>query len=533
MINAELLFANMVNSPVRRLRARVELLSGSTLVDTFRYNDRLISFTVDRVGENSKFFGFGICQKINVKVLDTDRKLSITTANIIDAPFGVGSDYIYPFPHFKVTEVHRDENTNELSITAYDKLYEASNYTVSELKLLTPYSIREFADYCARMLNLPLRLVNITGNVFDTEYINGANFEGTETLREALDAIAEATQTIYYINCNNELIFKRLDRDGKPVEKITKAKYFSLDSGDNRRLATITHATELGDNVHASTTAAGSTQYVRDNPFYELRDDVGAILESAVDVIGGLTINQFECDWRGNFLLEIGDKIALTTKDNKEVTSFVLDDVLTYNGAFSQKTQWSYTDNSEESESNPSTLGDAIKYTYARVDKANREIELVASETEENSESIAAILLNTESISASVKDIQETADNSFSAVNESIETLTKQIEATMTAEAVKLEIQSELANGTNKVVTSTGFTFDDSGLTVEKSGSEMSTKITEDGMTVYRNDDAVLTADNTGVDAVNLRASTYLIIGKNSRFEDIGSNRTGCFWIGG
>ena len=52
-------------------------------------------------------------------------------------------------------------------------------------------------------------------------------------------------------------------------------------------------------------------------------------------------------------------------------------------------------------------------------------------------------------------------------------------------------------------------------------------------MQVFKNDEAVLTANNIGVDAVNLHATTYLIIGNNSRLEDFGDNRTGCFWIGG
>ena len=54
-------------------------------------------------------------------------------------------------------------------------------------------------------------------------------------------------------------------------------------------------------------------------------------------------------------------------------------------------------------------------------------------------------------------------------------------------------------------------------------------------MTIYRNDDEVLVADNVGVNATNLHATTYLIIGNYSRFEDYvrdGDERTGCFWIG-
>ncbi|MBE6782978.1 MAG: hypothetical protein E7536_03085 [Ruminococcaceae bacterium] len=64
-------------------------------------------------------------------------------------------------------------------------------------------------------------------------------------------------------------------------------------------------------------------------------------------------------------------------------------------------------------------------------------------------------------------------------------------------------------------------------------GKEIKTQITEDGMTVYKNDEEVLVANNEGVKAEDLHATTYLIIGTNSRFEDYGNGRTGCFWIGG
>jgi len=68
---------------------------------------------------------------------------------------------------------------------------------------------------------------------------------------------------------------------------------------------------------------------------------------------------------------------------------------------------------------------------------------------------------------------------------------------------------------------------------VTKSGREIKTQITEDGMTVYKNGNAVLTANSQGVDAVDLHASTYLIIAGKSRFEKYKGTRVGCFWIGG
>lgn len=525
-------FLTMLNNPVRELRGRVELYSGSTLLKICGCHDVLKSFTIERIGA-SKFFGYGICQKLNAKMIDINRELNITTDNYLEAVFGVGSDYIYAFPNFHVSEVHRDENTNELSITAYDALYAAGAHYASELSSYSLGTIYEYAEACASVLGLPLYIEDSISTAFNLEYPDGANFEGTETLRQVLDDIAEATQTIYFINHDWQLVFKRLDQSGDVLFTIDRNKYFTMDSGDNRRLATIVSATELGDNISASTTVTGSTQYVRDNAFWELREDIGTLVEDAVAAIGGLTINQFNCSWRGNFLVEIGDKIALETKDRSEVISYLLNDALSFDGTLSQETEWSYEDNDAESADNPSSLGDALKQTYARVDKANKRIDLVASDVQINKENISALQINTEGISASVRSVENSLNSNIESVNGTLSTLASQVEAKISAEDVTIQIQTELANGVSTVKTNTGFTFDDIGLTVEKSDSEMKTQITEDGMKVFKDNTEVLTANNIGVNATNLHATTYLIVGNNSRFEDYGSNRTGCFWVGG
>ncbi len=146
---------------------------------------------------------------------------------------------------------------------------------------------------------------------------------------------------------------------------------------------------------------------------------------------------------------------------------------------------------------------------------------------------MASLEVSTNGIIASVSDLEKTTNDNISDLNDSLSTLKTSVDAQITSEDVQLQIKKELENGTNKVKTTTGFTFNEEGLTVNKDDSEMKTQITEDGMKVYKNDDEMLTANNTGVKAVNLHASTYLIIGNNSRFEDMGNNRTACFWIGG
>jgi hypothetical protein len=506
---------NMLISPARTIDGRVELFNGSTLLQTFRKTDALSSFTLSRAGEK-KFFGFGLGQELEVKLVDKERLINIEKGQIFKISFGVNNTFLYTNPDFIIDEINRDENTNELTIKAFDAIHKAKSHTVAELGLEAPYTIRDVADAINDFLGLTaINIINVNDDCFDIEYPVGANFDGAEKLREVLDAIAGATQTIYYIDNNNKLAFKRLNRDAAPVLTITKADYFELKSKTNRILSDICSATELGDNVTTTTGNEGETQYIRDNPFWELRNDITTLLENAIVAVGGLSINQFTCKWRGNYLAEPGDKIALVTKDNSTVISFLLDDKYTYNGGFSADSAWEYGDNEGESADNPITLGDALKKTYAKVDKANQEIEIVAGET-------ATIKVTTESIS-----------NSVTLLDDNLADIVSEVNTKVTAEDVSFSIQTAMGEGIERVTTTTGFTFNEEGLNISKENSEITTTITEDGMTVYKNNSEVLVADNSGVKAEDLHATTFLIIGNNSRLEDYNGNRTGCFWIGG
>ena len=533
MISNELHHA-MLNSPVRKLEGRVEIYEGSTLTLTCGCHDNLKSFTLERLGEEGKFFGFGVCQKLKVSLIDKERKINVSTKNSLEIVFGVEGSYIYPCPRFHVTEVNRDEKTNELSITAYDDLIVATAFLVQDLQLAEPYTIRTFVAACAAALGLPINSASVADSAFDLVFDQGANFDGSETIREVLNNAAEATQTIYYINNDWQLTFKRLKRDEEADIYINKPLYFTLDSRTNRRLSYICHVTDLGDNVIATTGVSGTTQYIRNNPFWNLREDIADLLEAAIERAGGLTFNQFDCEWRGNYLLELGDKIDFETKDGNTVSSYLLNDTLFFDGALTQHSEWSYADNDAETAANPANLGTALNQTFARVDKVNRKIDLVASEVDIHGQKIGSLQINTDSIIASVSQIHKNVEINTETQNKEIEEIRKEVETKMTSEDVKITITEELSNGVDKVATTTGFTFDKNGLTIDKTGSEMSTTITEDGMKVYRSGQEVLVANNEGVKAEDLHATTYLIIGKYSRFEDYDTRgpRTGCFWIG-
>ena len=132
-----------------------------------------------------------------------------------------------------------------------------------------------------------------------------------------------------------------------------------------------------------------------------------------------------------------------------------------------------------------------------------------------------------------VKDAQTGTQEAVDGLEESLAQVSSRVELALTSDQVEIAIEKKLAQGVDTVTTKTGFTFDDVGLTVSKTGSEMTTQVTEDGMTVSRSGTQVLVVDNQGVEATNLHAKTFLILAGKARLEPYGADRMGCFWIGG
>lgn len=657
-------------SSMSMVKAKVDLYNGSTLVKTCTCGDVLSDFTVTRDGDNSKFFGFGICHKLDVNLIDLNRELlSVTVGNTAEIGLGDGSIWDAPYPTFYIQELQRDEKANTIKATAYDKIYEAGEYLFEDLGLTAPYCFADVAQAIATKLGLTLNIDANIYSAFRVTCLEAPNLDegSARDLRSVLNWLAEATQSVYFVNYRNELVFKRFDRDGEAVARITQNDYYELNTKTPKTLTAICNTTELGDNLEASVEGEGVTQYIRSNPFLELREDLATILDNGIAILGGFTITQFECDWVGNYLLEPCDKIALATEDGPDVYSYLLSDSVTYAGTLNEVSNWEYTEQSGDTFANPTNIGEKITQTFAKVDKVNKNIALLVSDvsatkesvasltmttdainlkvteheekieafeeletgkivdrmaqieidldgiettvssnttqiqaanteiagvkqtttsntsristietnidginlsvsnqsskittletttsnqgtaidglsesvdaltgtTAEHTEQISTLSLNADSIAASIKEVETKTTESYDSMAETVEKLAKEVNVKMSSEEVEIAISSSLENGIDKVTTSTGFTFDSEGLNISKSGSELVTLISEDGMTIEKSGSEVLVADNQGVRAEDLHATTYLIIGDNSRFENFGNSRTACFWIGG
>ena len=106
-------------------------------------------------------------------------------------------------------------------------------------------------------------------------------------------------------------------------------------------------------------------------------------------------------------------------------------------------------------------------------------------------------------------------------------------EITSTQQSINV-INQVLEDGVTKVDTKTGFTFDQTGLTIAKTNAKTKTNLNENGMIIYSStgsvDNPMLDVNSTGVTGENMTVRTYLTVGSHSRFEDYQSG-TGCFYL--
>lgn len=142
-------------------------------------------------------------------------------------------------------------------------------------------------------------------------------------------------------------------------------------------------------------------------------------------------------------------------------------------------------------------------------------------------------------LEATAKNISVAMENmqTIEASNEEFQTQFRQDLSTMqqSAEQIRLEITSIMNNGVEKVVTSTGYTFDAEGLRIQSAGNAIENLLNNRGMYVSRSGEVMLKADSSGVEATDVTVNNYLVIGKHARFENYSNGadakRTACFFV--
>ena len=520
-------------SDSRRLKGKVELFNNSTST-LITSQDKLKSIQVSRYS-NEKVFGFALCQKATIEIIDENHDIEVAEGQKVKISIGAkvasGVDYV-GYCDFFIDRYSRDEVSHLLKIEAFDRIEELSRLRTSLLNFSFPMTLKEIISMISGSINAEIIYDNNLPNLNITFEKEQVNIEGTESVRSFIEAICELTGTICYINQSNQLVLKKIAGD-TVNETINRDRIFDFSQSESNTITGLVSATELGNNLSVGSTD-GYQYIIRENPFLTNDQDLCIVcLNNLLTSINGFVFNPYELNWRGSPDLEAGDRVKIQKKDGTYLETLYLGEELTYNGGLISNANWAYIQ--EEEPSNPSNLGDILKQTYARVDKVNKQIDIVVAGKDEIEDKIAKLQLTTDGISATVSSNKTETDERFNSVNDNLNALAKSVSATMTQDQINILIQQQLANNVDSVTTATGFTFNADGLTIEKSGNEMKTQIDEDGMTIFKDNQEVLTVNNTGVDAYNLKATTYLIIGNETRFEKFNHKTrgtgVGCFWL--
>lgn len=523
-----------ITAPSRELMGWVDVYRDSTSIYTFNPEDKLVSAKVESATENGSLFGYVLCQKATIEILDENNDITIQKDDRLEVWLGVrygeDSGEAAAKPSFYVETVTKNENNGNITIVAYDIINKTTKHKQRELEITYPITTIGYINLIGSFLGIGVKATSLINDISYTEEAP-PNFSGEETLRDVLRAIAEITGTICYIDSEDDICFKSLG--GSAVGEIDKELYFELKTGEPIEITQISRVNELGDTVSAG--VDGGYHYaVRSNPFLEGNGtDIADMLFNLVNLFGGTIFRPYEIKWRGNPAFEIGDKITITQRDDTTVDIFYLGETLVYNGGMVATSSWQAP--AQEEITVTPTIGEALTQTFAKVDKVNQQIVMVAGATEENATNIGQLVIDTEAISNSVSGLTTLVEEGQAATDASIKTLEEKVETTITKDDFTIEVKNIISDGIERVETATGYVFDEDGLNITKTGSDISTKITENGMTVSRNDEVVLSADHEGVKAEDLHATTFLIIGDYARFEEFewqGETRIGCFWIG-
>jgi hypothetical protein len=480
-------YLDAFKAPARHITGKVECETESGTI-TMAPNGSLVNFIIEKTAPKGKLFGFAVSQKITIEaigILDSIKRGDKLVPSIESLDY---TDDVVLMPHFYVDTVEFNKVKNRTIINGFDILHKLDSIPISNFEFTYPvYAL----NYALDILEPIGGYVEFDGAI-NQLIREPANLEGTETTRSVLAALAEFTGSICYVSQEDTVKFRGMGGSDF-TDVITADDYFDLTIGEVITLTKIASATELNDNYVAG--EDGYTQVMWENPFLNANSEVSTLIVPIANKVRNTQCTGYVLTWRGCPAYEMGDFIILQEKDGTAQYTRYFNEQIVYNGGLRVSSSWEPIE-SEAVEAAPQSLGEALKQVYAKVDKVNKEISLVVKE-------------------------------------EDLEALRQEVSLKVSQDDVKILVEEAMGEGVDSVTTSTGFTFDEEGLTITKSGSDITTTITEDGMYIKRGYEEVLTADNEGVKAEDLHATTYLIIGVNSRFEDYDQKqRTGCFWIG-
>ena len=416
----------------------------------------------------------------------------------VKAPGDIAYSYV-DYGSYIIKETTRDEDQQTINLECYDYMLQSMIPYDLTLDYEAGVTVNGLLDAICVRLGWAKGYTNFHNSAV---LIDEEKYDSSYTFRDVLDEIAEvAGGMIGFVGSELQVIYPTdtgevIDEENLKTLKIGK-KYGPVNS-------VVLSRTPQEDNIFNK-----DADSIAEHGLTEIRIENNQIIDShredfmdgICEALFGLSFEVYELESFGIGYLSFGDIFTLKTADGVEHKALMLKDDLKITQGVSETSKIEEPAVTNTDYTAASKTDKTLKRTILRVDKQNNEITALAERTD--------------TLEGGLADV------------------TKKAEMSISPESVDIKI-SEAINGIDgATVKATGYTFDKDGLNIHKDGEEMHNTLDNTGMYVRRSGTDVLTANNEGVNAINLTARQYLVVGSNARFEDYPGNRTACFYIGG
>lgn len=442
-------------------------------------------------------------------------------------------------------EKPKDELTeNYTSFTGYDDLinnldkkyetgldYEQDTITVADI----------YEDLCDSLGLTPKTLSFINSDI----EVEANPFVGGETNRTVLQTICKIAASYIDIDIeDNEIDLSWLSNSVNPDYTFQLSDYSTLDGGKvvygpvNSLI--IKSSSIESENVSISDDESialyGEHQLVISDDYIlhtpELKQQAITDIWSRVH-----NLTYVDCElttYYGKPFLKKGDKIRVYTDDENYFDTYILQHQFTYDGTFKSVIKSPALTEQQVQTKQDVSLGEKLSQTAVDVNKQKGEIESLVSKTQQIDTTVG-----------NNYDELKNKFNDYTPVSRTVN-IENSVTQLQTDTYTKTEINTKLTDGSVTKVHTVSGTFDETGMTYEKTDAPTKTTINEVGINTKRtnNNETVLFAgyvdDNntqyadfkgqTIVATENIMVENYMIVGQHSRFEDYETG-TGCFPI--
>ena len=247
-------------------------------------------------------------------------------------------------------------------------------------------------------------------------------------------------------------------------------------------------------------------------------EDLEPVAECLYEQLKHVTYTPCKVTVPANVHIRAGHQVQILDSNGRTLTAYVMTrtqsgqrDVLECTGNYLR-------------ESSGAVNNQSFKAYMGKVLNLRTDVEGLKAEHKDAVGNLAKLTLELEGITAQVsKQLQE---------GDSLKQTLTQV--TQNAESLSVQVQNIRDNGTAKLKTGKGYTFDDEGLKISNEGGQISNLLDHTGMYVKRGSQTLLKTNKDGVEAIDITVNNYLQVGQFARFEDYtngaDSGRTACFF---